>query len=220
MGLEWFRSFDAIPGVSWQPLVAVEPSRLLGFDAHPRVETLPSFGDDRTYERVDWLDLSGQPISNESGSPAVLHQRKHLIDRGKDGTPRVIAKAASEMLALPGTRSDYHFGMLAAWHSLDASRRHDHRAFGWIETLCLADITLMEQGPELVFAEDHWRTEEGGPGYPVAPAFHRLSSLYQREGFIAAAVEIEKHFAVFGAARPIGEEVMARHAALLEEDGR
>jgi hypothetical protein len=199
--------------------VAVEPSRLRGFDAHPEVRKLSS-SEDCGYELVEWFDLSGRKISSESGSPAVLHQRRHLPDRAQPGQPRTIAKTISEMLALPGTRSDYHFGMLSSWESLYASRRRDHRAFGWIESLCLADIALMEQGPELVFAENHWRTAEGGPGYPVFPAFHELSSLYQHEGFIAAAVEIEKRCASLGAVRPIGESTIARQTALLEEDGR
>ena len=55
---------------------------------------------------------------------------------------------------------------------------------------------------------------------PVVPAFHQLSSLYQREGFLAAAVNIEKRCATLGASRPVGEEAIARQAALLEEDGR
>src|SRR5207253_81354 len=120
-----------------------------------------------------------------------------------------IVKSVSEMLALPGTRSDYHFGMLSAWSTLYGARRRDHRVFGWIEALCVADISLLEQGPQLVFAEDHWSDQERG-GYPIVPAFHQLSSLYQREGFLAAAVEIEKRFAALGASRPVGEAAFAR----------
>jgi hypothetical protein len=78
----------------------------------------------------------------------------------------------------------------------------------------------MEQGPKLVFAEDHWSDLEERGGYPVVPSFDQLSSLYRREGFLAAAVEIEKRCAALGATRPGGEEAIARQAALLEEDGR
>lgn len=217
MGYDWFPSFDAIPGVTWEPLVPIERGKLRGLEAHPRVERMQGF-DGRTYQRVEWLTPSGAELSEESGSPAALHQRKLEFDR--ELAPRTIAKAISEMLALPGTRSDYHFGMLSAWGALHGAHRRDPRAFGWIEALCLVDISLMEQGPELVFAEDHWSDLEDRGGYPVVPAFHQLSSLYQREGFLAAAVDIEKRCAALGASRPVGEEAIARQAALLEEDGR
>lgn len=217
MGYEWFPSVDAIPGVTWEPLVPIDRSKLPGRDARPRVEQR-EFYDGRPYQSVEWLAPDGAELSDESGSPAVLHQRKLETDR--ELAPRTIAKSISEMLALPGTRGDYHFGMLSAWGALYGARRRDHRAFGWIEALCLADISLMEQGPELVFAEDHWSDLEERGGYPIVPAFHQLSSLYQREGFLAAAVEIEKRCASLGTSRPIGEEAIARQAALVEEDGR
>jgi hypothetical protein len=215
VGYEWFPSFDAIPGLAWEPLVAIDPSKLKGRDAHPRVEQ-KQFYDGHPYQSVEWLTPAGEELSSESGSPAALHQRK--LEADSELAPRTIAKAISEMLALPGTRSDYHFGMMTSWNSLHAARRRDPRAFGWIEALCLADITLMEQGPELVFVEDHWRDLEHG--YPIVPAFGQLSGLYQREGFLAAAVEIEKRCAALGTSRPIGEDAIARQAALLEEDGR
>lgn len=216
MGYEWFPSFDAVPGVVWKPLVPINRSKLQGLDAQPRVERRPLY-EERSYLHVDWLTPAGRELSNESGSPAALHQRALASD---ELAPRTIAKSISEVLALPGTRSDYHFGMLSAWGALYSSRRRDPRAFGWIEALCLADISLMEQGPEAVFAEHHWSGLEGRGGYPVVPAFEQLSRLYQREGFLAAAVEIEKRCAKLGPTRPVGEDAIARQAALLEEDGR
>ena len=214
---EWFPSFDAVPGVVWEPLVSIDRSSLYGLDAIPRAERRPLF-DGGTYLSVDWLDPQGEPIAEESGSPAVLHQRKLESDR--ELAPRTIAKAVSEMLALPGSRQDYHFGMSSAIGALHNARRSDARAFGWIEALTLADISLMEQGPELVFAEDHWGDPLERDGSLFVPSFHQLSGLYQREGFLAAAVELERRCAALGGGRPMGEEAIARQAALLEEDGR
>ncbi len=215
VGFEWFPSFDAVPGVRWQPLVPIDRAKLRGLDARPRAERRP-LDEGRSYLHVEWLAPTGDELSNELASPAVLRQRK--MDGEPDPAPQTIAEAISEMLAVPGTRGDYHFGMLSAWGALYRVRRLDHRTFHWIEALCLADITLMEQGAELVFAEDHWRDQEGV--YPIVPAFDRLSSLYQREGFLAAAVEIEKRCAALGASRLAGDEAIARQVALLEEDGR
>jgi hypothetical protein len=213
---EWFPSFDAIPGVTWEPLVPVDRSKLRGLDARPRVERRELY-EGRSYDSVDWLTPEGGELDDESGSPAVLHQRK--LDSERELAPRTIAKAISEMLELPGTRSEYHFGMLSAWGALYGARRRDPRAFAWIEALCIADISLMERGPELVFTEEHWSDQEDR-GYPIVPAFDQLSSLYQHEGFLAAAVAIEKRCAALGTSRPVGEGAIARQAALLEEDGR
>lgn len=214
---EWFTSFSAIPGVTWSSLVPIDAAKLSGVGAEPRVERIEGF-EGRVYDRVTWLAPSRATSTEESGSPASLRKRKLATDSGL--TPGVIANTVSEMLALPGTASDYHFGMLAAWGGLYGGRRRDPRAFGWIETLCLADISLMEQGPELVFAEDHWSGLREQGGYPIFPAFQQLSSLYQREGFLAAAVEIEKRCAALGTSRPVGENAIARQASLLDEDGR
>ncbi len=195
----------------------IDQRKLRGLDAAPRVERMEGF-EGRRYDHVEWLKPSGKRLSEESGSPAAVHQRKLELHGGT--APSTIAKAISEVLTLPGTRSDYHFAMLAAWGALYSARRHDPRAFRWIEALCLADISLMEQGPELVFAEDHWGDQEKRDGYPVLPAIHQLSGLYQREGFLAAAVDLEKRAARLGASRPVGEDAIARQTALLEEDGR
>jgi hypothetical protein len=215
VGYEWFPSFDAIPGVTWESIVPVDRSKLRGLDARPRFERRELY-EGRFYDSVEWLTPQGHKFDEESGSPAVLHQRRLDSD---DLAPRTIAKAISEMLELPGTRSEYHFGMLSAWGALYSARRRDLRAFGWIEHLCIADISLMEQGPELVFAEEHWSDQEDR-GYPIVPAFDQLSSLYQHEGFLAAAVAIEKRCAALGASRAVGDGAIARQAVLLEEDGR
>ena len=220
MSYEWFRSLDEIPGVRWEPLVPVDRSKLRGHDATPQVEIRPLY-DDKTYLHVEWLLPDGTPLSEaDSSDPAVLHSRTLESDR-QDLAPRTVAKTISEVLALPSTRSNYHFLMLSAWGSLHKSRGRDVRAFGWIEALCWADITMMEQGPELVFAEDHWDDMPERGGYPVWPAIDQLAGMYQREGFLASAVDLEQRFiALAGAPRGRGENAIARQQALLEEDGR
>lgn len=217
MALEWAPSLEAILGARWQPLVAVQSSRLRGRDARPHVRTLSTF-DGKPLEHVEWFDAAGRKLSEDSGSPAVLHHRRALEGEERP-SPYRIAEAISEMLELPGRRSDYHFGMLSAWDALFAARRQDHRVFGWIEALCLADIALLEQGPEQVFPDDYWHADEERT-YPVFPAFNRLASLYQREGFLAATVELERRAAALGSTHAAGENAIERQAALLEEDGR
>lgn len=218
MGYEWFTSFDAIPGVVWRPLVPIDRSKLRGLDARPHLEHRPLL-EDRSYLHVEWLTHGGRRFSEESDSPASAYKRK--LEVGRELAPLTIAKSASEMLALPGTREDYHFGMMSAWSALHGVRRRDLRAYGWVEALCLADISLMELGPELVFPDERWSDLGERGGYPVVPAFHHLSGMYQREGFLAAAVEVDKRCAALGGTQwRLGEEAIARQNALLEEDGR
>jgi hypothetical protein len=216
VGYEWFTSFEAIPGVRWQALVPIDGSKLRGLDAKPRVERMTRYGD-RAYENVTWLTPAGRLLSEESRSPAALHQGR--LDPYRELTPHAVATGISEVLALPGARSDYHFGLMSAWTALHRPHERDRRAPGWIEALCLADISLMEQGPQLVFTEDHWNNDDLG-GYPVFPAFDQLSNLYQHEGFLAAAAAIEKRCAALGQGRPAPEAAIARQRTLLEEDGR
>ncbi len=215
MGYEWFPAFDAIPGVEWQPLTPVDRLSVPGIDARPRVETLTLGGGD--FDRVEWLTATGERLYDESGSPAVQLSRE-LASEG-DLVPLTIAEKISAILAVPGTRGDYHFGMLSARGALKTARRVDPRVFGWIEALCLADISLMEQGPQLVFSESHWG-DLAERAQLAHPAFAELSSLYQHEGFLAAAVDIEKRLSALGASRSLGVEAATRQLALLEEDGR
>jgi len=201
--------------------VPVDRERLPGHDARPRVETRDLY-DGKTYHDVQWRLPSGTRVESH-GEPAEAHMRQldpiHQGDR--DPTPETFARVVSEALALPGTPGGYHFTMMRTWDALHAARRRDLRAFGWIEALCWADITLLEQGPERVFPDDRWADLKDRGGYPVAPAINTLSALYQREGFLAAAVDVEHRFAALsGAPRLRGDEAIARQQALLEEDGR
>jgi hypothetical protein len=187
-----------------------------GVDARPQVDHL-EFGDGRSYDRVTWLTPSGQPFSQDTGGPASQHGRG--LGRNTDALPASVALTVSEALALPGTRSEYHFLILSAWHALYAGRRHDPLALRWVEALCLADITLLELGPELVFDKQSWGDSDDHR-YPIVAPFDQLSSLYHREGFLAAAVGIEQRCAALGTTRPVGTEAIARQAALLTEEGR
>ena len=212
---EWFDGLESVPGISWTPLVPVDVSRLCGARAWADVERGPDF-QGRPRLSVEWrLGTRGARFGG-SGSPA--HQHEEALASEEDLAPRDVARRVSEALAMPGTRSDYHFTMMAGWERLYSARQEEPSALRWVEALCLADVLLIELGPELVFPEHHWLQHEDT--YPVFPAFERLSSLYQREGFLSPAVEIEYRCAALGSPRAAGDDALARRTALLEEDGR
>lgn len=212
---EWFTGLDSVPGLDWEPLVPVDVSELRGARAWAHVERGPDF-QGRARLRVEWCLGSGGDHFGGSGSPAHQHEEALAWEEGL--APTEVARRVSEALGLPGTRGDYHFAMMGGWERLYGARQQHPSALRWVEALCLADIRLMELGPEAVFPEDHWRDHDDT--YPIFPAFERLSSLYQREGFLSAAVEIEARCAALGSPRPAGDDAVARKTALLEEDGR
>lgn len=208
MGYEWFPSFSAIPGIVWTPLVSVDRAKLEGVDAVPR----------KRWESLDYVEWASPDDGIIGGSRSPAAHRAEKLQRGMSMSAKAIAKTISESLDLPGTRSDYHFALLGAWRALEEVRSDDPNVFGSQETLCLADIQLMEQGVALVFSESHWNIQDD-PQLAGA-AFELLVTLYSREGFVAAAVEIEDRWEAVGR-RDTGEAptMRGRQASLLEEDG-
>jgi hypothetical protein len=215
MSYEWFSSFETIPGISWKPLVPVVRDKLPGAQARPKV--IRDDLDGGKYSYVEWSLPSGQRFSDSSGSPSAQYRHGAEND-SRDAL--AIASKVSEALALPGTRKDYHYAMLGGWSSLHGKRREDPRVFAWIERLCLADIQLMELGHDLVFAENSaTHDSRDQANHFFVSAFYELSRLYQREGFLAAAVQIERRCAALGGVRSVGDDAAARQAALLALEG-
>jgi hypothetical protein len=221
MPFEWFSEFRAIPGVAWEPLVPLDRSKLQGHDARPRVSRFDRY-DGSSRDLVEWELPDGSSLSDEfSTSPASQHSSKLDARRAPAARALALAKNASESLALPGSREDYHFAIIGACSAMYSVRGTEPLVFDWIEQLCLADISLFEQGAQLVFADERLGRVSDREYSVATPSFDQLSRLYLREGFIAAAAEVENRFArLTGSRRPTGDDVVERQRALMEEDGR
>lgn len=129
-------------------------------------------------------------------------------------SPEETARQVSEVLALPGTPSDYHFAILSACKSLWTGRGRDVRSLGWIEQLCLGDIAMFEAVPGLAARLDNDDRGIDIDEIPAFPSFNQLESIYLREGFLAEAVAVqERMFAMTG--RHDGmKQLVDRQAAL------
>lgn len=214
MATEWFSALDRIHGVRWEPLVHVDMDRLPERDAVMRIRRAEAWGESgKFYEHNEWFTPAD---SHLDGSPA---SRRGERDNDAKVLPRTIARRVSEALALPGTPSDYHFVVLGAVDALWGTRSQDPRSFGWIEALCLADISMIESLPDIAEQPEDG-TQYDGRRFPPFPSYDRLSSMYVREGFLADAVSIEQRFAAITGGRPKGDSVIERHRLLMAEDGR
>jgi hypothetical protein len=90
-----------------------------------------------------------------------------------------------EALELPGEPSDYHFALMGVYQALWQRRRNAPELLTEIETLCLLDIHLVEAQPSIVV-----NVYGNGPRFLQVPAFSQLIQLYEREGFLHAAIDI------------------------------
>ena len=177
----WFTSFSDVPGVVWGPLVPINTRTLKHRDATAS-----------TVRRQDYLDptssreeLCWSHGDQWSGSPASQYKRGLEEQR----SPEKTARHVSEILALPGTPSDYHFAILAACENLWGARTNELRVLHWIERMCLADIAMFEAIPGVAARVD--RDRMGIDQISAGPCFAQLRTIYLREGFLAEAAKLE-----------------------------
>lgn len=118
-----------------------------------------------------------------------------------------------EALELPGSVSDYH---TAIWRTFDAlwdRRRQDPDILPELERLCLLDLKLMEFLPEMArVSPDHM------PQMVHVPATRHLIRLYEREGFVAEALEIARRGVALGQEPAEAQRLEARLRDLEAED--
>jgi hypothetical protein len=174
----------AVPGVGYGGQPQIDPKRLPGYGARPRVRK-SSDGEDLAGVYVTWELPGGETTSL---SPVASHtsfgERQAWAD---------VLRQVYEALELPGTPSDYHFALLRAYELLWKQRRESPEVLPHIERLCLLDIALVENRPETV------RHSDGPTPFTArVPAFSYLTTLYEREGFLNEALTIARRAADLG----------------------
>ena len=136
---------------------------------------------------------------------------------GNGGTMEVswpdVLRRLYEAVELPGSISDYHN---AIWRTFDAlwdRRRQDPDILPELERLCLLDLKLMEFLPEMArVSPDHM------PQMVHVPATRHLIRLYEREGFVADALEIARRGVALGQEPAEAQRLVARLRDLEAED--
>ena len=203
----WFRCFADVAGMAWEPLVPVNERALKHRNATATV-----------VRRKDYLDpskgreeLKWSHGDEWSSSPAANHGRD---DEAEQRSPEETARRVSEVLALPGAPSDYHFAILHACKSLWSGRSRDLRSLGWIERLCLGDIAMFEAVPEVAARIDSDDQRISIDVIPAWPSFNQLETIYLREGFLAEAAALQARLHALTGQRDGVKTLADRQAAL------
>ena len=212
MARQWFASMLEIEGVEGIPLLAVEEANLLNREAVAEVRQWNSFSEE-PMESLEWRLPSGQELHQ---SPSSEHLEREEIP----GQPaEQVAAHISEALLLPGTPSDYHFAILNACEKLWGRRGYDYRCFGWIEGLCLADITMFESIEGLAARVDGSPEAKYDPDtIPAFPSFNRLSGIYMREGFITEAAALETRMTAIAGRSDDMDSILEKQSSLRSGD--
>ena len=175
---KWYSSFTAIPDIQYEAFVPVVLRKLWGVGTRPKIERYSYDGQQR--DSVTWETADG---SYTSASPAKQHS--FILS---EPTPTEILSHLCEVLALPGTASDYHFALQGAHESLWRHRRAEPTLYNDIERICLLDISLVILTGHEMFGD-----------LPFAvSAFSRLAGIYELEGRLSAALTIYEQAAAGG----------------------
>ncbi|MGA8745101.1 MAG: hypothetical protein WB507_04470 [Solirubrobacterales bacterium] len=205
-----------IPGIDYESPEPVDRSSLPRHDATPR-RTRAALFDGREFDRLSWEaerdDEYG--LGTTGRSPAQDHA--YAPDREEIDSETLLTRLW-ESLELPGQPSDYHFAIQTAAGLLWRRRSREPAALRWAEYLYLLDVRLIEACPEAIENEFAQGDNSQVPYY-VASAFNSLTSLYEKEGFLAQALEIAAVAARFGQGQERVAELSERLDALGAEDG-
>lgn len=167
---KWYVRFSEIPGVRYNPFVPVDPEKLWGRGARPKVERY-SF-DGKQHDSVMWPTADG---GYTSASPSQQHSLML-----SSPTPTEILTHLSEALELPGTAGDYHFALQGAHESLWRHRKAQPSLYNTIETICHLDIALVTLLGKDMYGESPF----------AVLAFSRLAGIYEVEGRLNEALSV------------------------------
>jgi hypothetical protein len=198
----WYARIRNIPGVRYEPSIAVDPASLPKHNVKPKVYTFDFDGEKR--KSLSWET----PDGSTSQSPAS----EWMSVEGRKETPETVIQRVYEALELPGTAFDYHFALLHAYDDLAGRARRAPALLAEVERLCLLDVMLLEAVPDVVL-------NFGGRDLPPlrAPSFARLIDLYERNGFLDDALAIARRGEPLG--QCVGEvERLTEEIALLRAE--
>jgi hypothetical protein len=171
--IEWFERLGDVPGVTWQPRGEAEP-RLTG--ARPVAREKRFEGD----SGVGWVDARGQPLADEwawRDSPVALATEGYF-----EAPAEQRLKLALAALDVPGTRAEFGEALGYARQAVEQQARPD---YALLESLLWAHV-------QLVLADPAGAVGERGRLDRACEPLAMLLNLYQREGFLREAAEVER----------------------------
>lgn len=205
---EWFRRMADIPGLDYEPSVAIDRTKLARHDAVPELQSYEFDG--QVQESLRWGYVDDGEEWSTSASPA--HEVAFGVIDDDLATSTVLTRLW-EGLELPGEATDYHFAIQGAAGALWGRRREGPEVLEWVEWLSWLDIRLVQVYPRAVYYED-----PGRQGYYGVTAFNTLITLYEREGLLHEALRVAGIAGEYEQGGPQAEELAGRLAKLRVED--
>jgi hypothetical protein len=205
--MRFYRRLADVPGINYTGSPRVQRVRLPGHDLKPTINRSDFAG--RQHEYAIWSYSDG---TSSSASPA-----KNWLSQPppESATPAEILQHLREVLELPGDASDYHFAIQGCFERLWTLRHRHALVVEEVETLCWLDIRLLEALPDTL------RFEQAGGTFVYARsiAFERLVQLYERNGYLAEALDVAQRATRFHADDTILKPLLERLARIEAEHG-
>ena len=202
--LQWFPRFGDIPAMVYEPLAWVDRGRIPGHDAVPEAHSTSLV--ERRIESLWW------PTGSDGGGSSASPAHGRAFGEMRDASPDDLIRNVYEGLELPGEPADYHFLIQGSAGQLWARRREEPRVIGEVEKLCWLDIRLVEAWPD---AASNQYSDEGE--FYVILSFGTLIEIYEREGFLAEALEVAELAARYGQGDEARERLIQRIEAVENE---
>jgi hypothetical protein len=178
---QWYPRLADVADVGYQASPRVDRSKLPGFNERPATRRYRDQSG-RSYVSLMWGDTSEAPA------------RRHSFLHSASGrTPDALLTNLAEALELPGTPSDYHFAIQATVDALWRRRRQHPEMLERVEHLAWLDLRLAQACP----TEFQVERPEDPPRYYRILAFKTLRVMYEREGALREALEVERIAAEF-----------------------
>jgi len=130
----------------------------------------------------------------------------------RDASPEDLIRNVYEGLELPGEPTDYHFLIQGSASQLWSHRRQEPCVIGEVEKLCWLDIRLVEAWPGA--ASNQYSDERE---FYAILSFGALIEIYEREGFLAEALEVAELAARYGQHDEVRERLIRRIEAVENE---
>ena len=213
MSVQWFRRMGDIPGLDYEPPVAVNRSQLANSELVPEVHSHDIDG--RLHESLWWRYPEHGKYGGTSSSPA--HQFAFGEVAAELATATLL-KRLWEGLELPGEPPDYHFAIQGVAGALWGRRRQEPEVLAWLEYLSWLDIRLIRAWPDAA-RNEYASADPGSAEFYSVPGFSRLIDIYSREGFLEEALGVARLASEFGQGEEAVVDLEGRLALLRAEDG-
>jgi hypothetical protein len=204
--MQWYHRLAEVPDIDFPGSPGINRTMLLGYNLKPEVNSYDFDG--RRSEFLSWHHADG----TSSASPAS-HWNGQLLEA--NASPQAILQHLYEVLELPGTPSDYHFAIQGCFERLWQHRRDHPWVLKEIERLCWLDIRLVEAMPDIL----QFHQQDGSVAYARSIAFERLIRIYERNGYLAEALDVAQRATRFHADDSILKPLQERLARLEAEHG-